>query len=698
MADLAFDETETIRLGEKYGLALDETANQRLLDETGGWAAAIVTAMQQLRATNDVDATDLHINDEQTTTAKLLEHEVLDSLSTKEATVLTKTAIRHHVPRALAVALTENPTACEILDQISQRISFVTSRRGYYYFHPVLLNYLQSNAELHDTNTLLRAHAIAAQWHYQRGEAEQALAEAALSQQPKVITSAVDRFGLELILRGNSSPVLQAVERLPSETPHLMVIVTHLLLELPDFVDTMQVSHLFDQALTEARPIRLTNNKWLAAVLALQCFQKDSRVPLNDRLTRLRGFNITILRRRELALDALISTAEAWGMSQLGETQKAQKMLRDVRITTKRAGYTWLYLLATQLAIDIANQTGDWHIAAACEEELDAVTSRYTQRVGDRVNAIAAIMIAKRSFRLGEPLPADSLERIIADDADGPMFGLDVLAAALLNFPELDSVDNPRPALETLDRLAGAHAMYSPQLFSIVALRMVDVALRLDGRQRATEMAERFAVALGPECVESKTIRFLLRRSNRAGDPAESELIAAIDPKGSSWHTNSSMTAWHAGASVAAWLLLARAAESQGRHDEATARLLNSLRDAHRVQVIQPFAAFEAAGAKMLASRAGRLGPLEDFAVQIRQRVTELYPVSASQGAPKDLLTAREHEILHELPLYQSVSEIAYQKTLSVNTVKSHLRNIYQKLDATGRSEAVAKARHYGLL
>ena len=62
------------------------------------------------------------------------------------------------------------------------------------------------------------------------------------------------------------------------------------------------------------------------------------------------------------------------------------------------------------------------------------------------------------------------------------------------------------------------------------------------------------------------------------------------------------------------------------------------------------------------------------------------------------LLTHGETRVLQYLPTNLSAREIAGELYLSVNTVKTHQRHLYQKLSARTRTEAVAKARDLGLL
>ncbi|WP_434741186.1 LuxR C-terminal-related transcriptional regulator [Micromonospora sp. SH-82] len=61
-------------------------------------------------------------------------------------------------------------------------------------------------------------------------------------------------------------------------------------------------------------------------------------------------------------------------------------------------------------------------------------------------------------------------------------------------------------------------------------------------------------------------------------------------------------------------------------------------------------------------------------------------------------LTERELTILRYLQSILSNVEIAGELSVSVNTVKTHVRNIYRKLDATRRREAVRRARELHLL
>ena len=54
--------------------------------------------------------------------------------------------------------------------------------------------------------------------------------------------------------------------------------------------------------------------------------------------------------------------------------------------------------------------------------------------------------------------------------------------------------------------------------------------------------------------------------------------------------------------------------------------------------------------------------------------------------------------MLRYLPTHLSAPEIAGELSVSTSTVKTHMRNLYTKLGAHSRAEAVVSARVLGLL
>jgi LuxR family maltose regulon positive regulatory protein len=144
--------------------------------------------------------------------------------------------------------------------------------------------------------------------------------------------------------------------------------------------------------------------------------------------------------------------------------------------------------------------------------------------------------------------------------------------------------------------------------------------------------------------------------------------------------------------------LLARAERECCRDcsDDARALTLQALVLAESEQLRRPFrhagprvralirADAEIAGRARWLSPAGHLGaePLN------RPRAT---------GLP-DQLTERELEVLRHLAALLSTQEIAAAMFISVNTVRTHVRHILDKLVATRRNEAVRRARELGLV
>jgi DNA-binding CsgD family transcriptional regulator len=72
--------------------------------------------------------------------------------------------------------------------------------------------------------------------------------------------------------------------------------------------------------------------------------------------------------------------------------------------------------------------------------------------------------------------------------------------------------------------------------------------------------------------------------------------------------------------------------------------------------------------------------------------------IAPPEATLREPLSRAETRVLRYLPTGLSVAEIAGQLYLSKNTVRTHMRHVYAKLDAHRRQEAVERARALGLL
>jgi LuxR family maltose regulon positive regulatory protein len=71
---------------------------------------------------------------------------------------------------------------------------------------------------------------------------------------------------------------------------------------------------------------------------------------------------------------------------------------------------------------------------------------------------------------------------------------------------------------------------------------------------------------------------------------------------------------------------------------------------------------------------------------------------SGGPRPPLDPLSSSEIRVLRYLPTHLSAREIAGELSVSTSTVKTHMRNLYAKLDAHSRAEAVESGRALRLL
>jgi DNA-binding NarL/FixJ family response regulator len=115
----------------------------------------------------------------------------------------------------------------------------------------------------------------------------------------------------------------------------------------------------------------------------------------------------------------------------------------------------------------------------------------------------------------------------------------------------------------------------------------------------------------------------------------------------------------------------------------------------------QPTAVTMAAEAFTLAWPQGYLRVFADEGTRLLLAIESKPAVPATVAAVPgliDSLTAREQEVLALLSTGRSNRRIAAELVVTLDTVKKHVGHLLDKLDATNRTEGVARARQLGLI
>jgi len=79
------------------------------------------------------------------------------------------------------------------------------------------------------------------------------------------------------------------------------------------------------------------------------------------------------------------------------------------------------------------------------------------------------------------------------------------------------------------------------------------------------------------------------------------------------------------------------------------------------------------------------------MSVNIARKLVSVYHKPQNGNASREMLSGRENEILQLLSKGLLYKEIADKLSISVNTVRQHIHNIYEKLHAQNRTEAINK-------
>ena len=307
---------------------------------------------------------------------------------------------------------------------------------------------------------------------------------------------------------------------------------------------------------------------------------------------------------------------------------------------------------------------------------VDLAAQAPTHNPGDDVELgeEATVIRAAAWQLLGDMRQAEQLAgRLVPLDGSSDWHSL---AACLLGTSarSFDANDDAQALLETAIRLRG-----SPQnvIVSMLALgRLAQIAAdRRDWRGCTAKIEAAFDVvrANGLEeywiCCSAHIARGRLFRHDRQPTEAQTELERAV-----------SLARRGAGLVELSYALTALAELSLELGDRPAAREL----------VLE---------ARELLARCPEPGTLVPRLVeQLETALRLVVDVSGASPVVTDELTAREQTVLVLLPTGMSAREIGAELGISRDTVKTHTKRIYQKLDVSSRRNAVARGRELGLL
>jgi LuxR family maltose regulon positive regulatory protein len=392
-------------------------------------------------------------------------------------------------------------------------------------------------------------------------------------------------------------------------------------------------------------------------------------------------------RRDDLSALALISLgiAETWSV----RYEDADRHLEQGVALARRVGRPYLEILGLAhravMAFALPSST-------AADSGVQAIElARRHGWTDEPVAAAACVAFGAQMLwqgRLDEAAPwLDRAERAIREDAD-PVTGLSLgYVRGLLELVRGRDQD-ALAAFRHAERLAGQVATHHALATKTRAF-LLHTRVRLGQTQRV-EQALGEMDSPGRDAGETHLARAALRLAQDSPQAAAAALTPVLD--------GSAPVMEPRGWMVQAFLLEAITRDALGDLAATASAVERALDIAELDGAMLPFLLHPAPG---LLSRHARHGTAHAALIsRILDLLASRQPRSASAD-PVGLhepLSDSETRILRYLPTNISAPEIAGELTLSVNTVRTHIRHIYEKLGAHGRTDAVERARGLGLL
>jgi LuxR family transcriptional regulator, maltose regulon positive regulatory protein len=697
-AELRFTERETRELLDASGIALSEAGAALLHRRTEGWAAGLRLAVISLAGHPDPERFVAEFSGSDRTVAEYLIAEMLDRQPDDVQQLLLRTCLLDRVNGELADLLTGHPGSEGILLDLEDANAFVVSldpERTWFRYHHLLGDFLRLELRRTRPEEVPALHRRAAGWFIRHGQVVEAIRHTqAAGDWPDAARLLADH-SFSLTLDGQAQTIQALVRAFPQGAA-----------DDPELALVRAGGELVRGHLDEA-----------AAHLAVAESQIETAPP--DRRRRLRVAIASLklgLARRRGHLAGVVEQARFLATPVTGESDEDIALDNDLRVVALlNLGTLQAWSLGLEDAEHhlregaiLARKIGRPYLEVACLAQL-GFASKIRPMATTRRRCQEAIALAERHGWGAEPVIAPALV---------------TLAATMIWTGELDEgerwVQRTTQALQT-DTGPG-----------ITQLLHLATGMLQAGRGRHHQALEEFTAAerlqsqlVGSHALASQVTGWMLATQARLGqaDQARASLAALPDERANSGELRNARAVVclvegdPAGALDALAEVLDGTAPVIGYVTVVETQLLAGL--AHRALGDQRAANTATERALALAEPDRLVLP---FAMTGAGELLEALPrhqtahaalltdvLDVVHGAslpandqpaapPTEELSPSELRVLRYLPTNLSRPEIASELSVSVNTVNTHIRNIYAKLQARDRSSAVQRARELRLL
>jgi LuxR family transcriptional regulator, maltose regulon positive regulatory protein len=684
-ADLAFTLDEAAQLVGRLEVGLSDTDLEVLHTRTDGWAAGLQIACMALAAGEEPGAFVARFDGDDHEVADYLLTEVMEGLPADLRRFMLRTSVCTQLSVGLAQRLSDRPDAALVLDELEQRNAFtrrVGRGRSTYLYHDLLRTFLLAELRRADPRAERELQHTAARWYQHVGDPLHAMEHLVAAGDTEQVLDLARSEGLAALLSGRSRRLRAVLLDLPEgarREASVSLLLAAASLELDQVAEADHwLASLDLDALAGGSEPRLAA---FAAAVGMARDRLDLDVGVA--LARLESTSAGATGSPDLDLYALFQRGVARLFvgayeGSVGDLQRATALARS-------SGRDALLVSALSFLAGTSASMGDIPGARHHAEEATALAER--RGWGRSASLAHAYMLLGWTSSLqGDTATAEqaaarslaSLARHNDPDVELAVRSLDLY----LSSHDGDAFRKLQRYLQLLERLADADV--SPALLGYAAPVLVRVCLDLGERHAARRIAE-IAIRRSPEPGEPALLRAILQVD--AGQPvaARRELAPLLDGTAGCHLLTTE---------VRAWLLAVDLEQRAGNRTLAQERLRTALSLAEPAQLLQPFLE-DHRYTELLVSGKGRFGRNEGFVERILQRLTR---PDEDSDLGLSRLTPAELEILRDLPSLLSIREIAAARSVSVNTVKSHLRAVYRKLEVDGRRSAVEAARTRGLL